>query len=291
MVVHLKDPDGQLSSGLSRRGLLPVFFAGFATAALSAQAEPIQTSSDGLITESVSIPLKDGNGLPAFVARPATTGRHPVVIVTSEIFGIHEYIRDICRRLARQGYFAIAPAFFFRAGDPAPLSDFTEIRKIVATATNAQVMSDLQAVIDWQTRQPAAKSKALGITGFCWGGGVVWMACATHARIKAGVAWYGRLTASQGSTSDPDRKYPVEIARDLKAPVLGLYGELDQGITQADIKTMRSALTAAGRHDEIIVYPGADHGFHADYRPSYNPIAATDGWERMLRHFRANGVA
>jgi carboxymethylenebutenolidase len=273
----------------SRRNLGAIaMFAGYAAAVTPVHGAAISTPSDGLITGMVSYP-SHGFDLPAFVARPSGRGRKPVVIVVSEIFGLHEYVRDMCRRLARLGYVAIAPAFFVRVADPAPLTDFNAIMPIVAAASNDQVMGDLSATIAWLDRQRFVAKNRIAITGFCWGGTVVWMASALTDRIKAGVAWYGRLAARPGATEA--RKYPPDLAGTLKSPVLGLYAENDSGIPLPTVEAMRAALATAGNtKSEIIVYPSAQHGFHADYRPSYKEDAAIDGWARMLAWFATNGV-
>jgi carboxymethylenebutenolidase len=286
--MNLTRPDGPLTS-LSRRHVSGLaMFAGYAAAVTPVYAGAITTPSDGLVTGMVSYP-SNGFDLPAFVARPSSRGRKPVVIVISEIFGLHEYVRDMCRRLALQGYVAIAPAFFVRVADPAPLTDFAAIMPIVAQATNEQVMGDINATIAWLDRQRFVAKKRIAMTGFCWGGTVVWMAAALTDRIKSCVAWYGRLVARPGSTES--RKYPPDIAGELKCPVLGLYAENDSGIPLATVEAMRAALVAAGNtKSPIIVYPATEHGFHADYRPSYNEAAAKDGWARMLAWFRASGV-
>lgn len=263
-------------------------FAGYAAATTPVHAQAITTPAEGLITGMVSYP-SNGFDLPAFVARPSGRGRKPVVIVVSEVFGLHEYVRDMCRRLARLGYVAIAPAFFVRVADPAPLTDFNAIMPIVMAAGNDQVMSDISATIAWLDKQRFVAKNRIAITGFCWGGTVVWMASALTNRIKAGVAWYGRMVARPGSTEV--RKYPADIAGDLKSPVLGLYAENDSGIPLPTVEAMRTALTAAGNTtSRIDIYPGTQHGFHADYRPSYNEAAAKDGWTKMLAWFAANGV-
>ena len=268
-----------------------LFFSQYAVAALAQSADPIVTDSNGLTTADVTYPAPDGFALPAYVARPEGNGPFPVVIVVSEIFGVHAYIQDICRRLAKQGYVAIAPAFFVRVGDPAPLSDMTRIREIVTAAKYEQVMGDLSATLDWLSQQLWADSDKVGITGFCWGGKVVWQACARFPAIDQGVAWYGQLapsptaTPEQASAGSP---WPVDLARDLKCPVLGLYGELDQGIPLTAVEAMRGALRTAGQTtSEIVVYPGAPHGFHADYRASYNAASAADGWGKLLKVFEA----
>jgi carboxymethylenebutenolidase len=266
---------------LSRRGIASLLFAGYAVAASAAEAEPIHTDEQGLVVENVMINAE----LPAYVARPAAAGRRATVIVVSEVFGIHEWIRDVCRRFAKLGYAAIAPNFFFRA-DPnntlpgIPLSDFASIMKIVQTASVDQVQGDVGAAIDWAKGRPFVDANRMAITGFCWGGQVVWLACERHPELKAGAAWYGQL------------KLAKEHAADLKAPVIGFYGGLDKGIPATDIDAMRAALAAAGKTEsQINVYPDAQHGFLADYRSSYNEADGKDAWAKMLAFFKANGVA
>jgi carboxymethylenebutenolidase len=212
----------------------------------------------------------------------------------NEIFGIHEYIKDVCRRFAREGYVAIAPDYFDRAGDPAAMTDFAQIRPIVATANHEQVMGDTSGAIDWIRAQRFTNGD-IGITGFCWGGSVVWMAAALLPHVKAGVAWYGRVVRpAPGSWgAEEERPWPYDVGAQIRAPVLGLYAESDGGIPLASVEQMRAALSAADNptNSEIIVYPGVHHGFHADYRESYNAEAAADGWARCLAWFRAHGVA
>jgi len=268
-----------------------VAFAAYAPAALSQAASPITTDSAGLITANVSYAAPDGFDLPAFVARPQGEGPFPVVIVVSEIFGVHEYIRDVCRRLAKAGYAAVAPAFFVRKADPAPLSDMSAVMAIVAAAGYEQVMGDVAATLDWIGQQTWAKSDKVGITGFCWGGKVVWQACARFPALDAGVAWYGRLAPAANASEEQataGRPWPVDVAADLKAPVLGLYGGQDSGIPNDTVKAMNDALAAAGKTDsQIILYDDAPHGFHADYRASYREADAKDGWTRLLALFEA----
>ncbi|HRH19653.1 MAG TPA: dienelactone hydrolase family protein [Brevundimonas sp.] len=284
---HLPTPEGPKDLKLTRRTLGGLMFTGYAAAALGAQARPVVTDETGILTDQVSFVGWSAEAyapsLPAYVARPEGDGPFPVVIVVNEIFGLHAYIQDVCRRLAKQGYVAMAPGYFARAGDPSRLTDFAAIREIVATATHDQVMGDTGAALQWLAGQPWADVARAGITGFCWGGTVVWMACAAHD-FKAGAAFYGRLVAS--APGGAERPWPVDIAGDLRCPVIGLYGETDQGIPLATVEQMRAALAAAGRTDsEIVVYPGADHGFHADYRPMYNAAAATDAWSRLSALF------
>lgn len=277
------------SLGLATAGGL--MFTAYAPAALSQSASPVTTDSAGLIAHTVSFPAPDGFELPAYVARPEGEGPFPVVIVVSEIFGVHEYIRDICRRLAKAGYAAVAPAFFVRKADPAPLSDMSAIMAIVAAAGYDQIMGDVGAALEWIGLQSWARADKVGITGFCWGGKVVWQACARFPTLDAGVAWYGRLAPAANATDEQKaagRPWPVDLAGELKTPVLGLYGGQDGGIPVASVEAMRSALTKAGATgSEIILYPDAPHGFHADYRASYREADAKDGWRRLLAFFNA----
>ena len=290
-MINLTRPEGTRPGDLdmTRRGVAAVFFAGYAVSALAADADPIHTDEAGLITEAVTLSPPDGFALPAYVARPAGRGRHPAVIVASEIFGIHDYIKDVCRRLAKLGYVAIAPAYFVRAGDPAPLSDMAEVMKIVAQASDPQVMGDIGATLAWLKSKPFVKTSAVAITGFCYGGGVTWLACERFAELKCGVAWYGKMVPPPGKTDDASHIWPVNHVADLHCPVLGLYGGKDP--LSVGAPAMRAALASAGKTGEIVVYPDAAHGFHADYRPSYNEADAKDGWARMLAFFRSHGVA
>jgi carboxymethylenebutenolidase len=289
MSVNLIRPEGPRPEDfkISRRLLGGLLFAGYATAAVSQSAEPVVTDADGLVTETVTLPAPDGFDLPAYVARPEGEGPFPIVVVASEIFGVHAYIQDVCRRLAREGYAAIAPAFFVRVEDPAPLSDMARVFEIVGAAGYEQVMGDVSATLQWLGGQIWADSERVGITGFCWGGKVVWQAVARFAAFDAGVAWYGRLAPEDGATAGAP--WPVDLAGDLKAPVLGLYGEDDRGIPVASVEAMREALTREGQTaSEIVLYTGAGHAFHADYRPSYQAEAAADGWSRLLAPFQAH---
>jgi carboxymethylenebutenolidase len=260
--------------------------AGFALAVQPVSAETITTSTEGLEAGEVKVPVKDGE-MPAYRAMPAGSKSAPVILVVQEIFGVHEHIKDICRRLAKLGYFAVAPELYARQGDVSKISDFKEIfAKVVSKVPDAQVMSDLDATAAWAKESGADTSK-LGITGFCWGGRIVWLYAAHNPDLKAGVAWYGRLV---GDTDELHPKQPVDLAADLKAPVLGLYGGADQGIPQDSVKKMLAAVKEAGKTAEIHVYPNTPHAFLADYRPSYTQEAAEDGWKRMLAWFKQYGV-
>ena len=271
---------------LTRRTIALALAGGYAVAAYSADAEPIHTDEEGLVTATVEIDAGDRK-IPGYLARPAAKGKHPVVFVNTEIFGVHEWIKDVCRRLAKAGYVALAPDFFVRAGDPSKTSDMTVVINIVKATPGDQVTSDTKASLQFLAAQPFADMKRLGVTGFCWGGGATWLCCERFPEFKAGVAWYGPL-----KPGGYPRTAPIELAKDLKAPVLGLYGGQDKGIPAADIEAMRDALKAAGKTgSEIIVYPDAQHGFLADYRQSYDAKAAADGWAKMLAFFKAHGVA
>lgn len=298
MTVILKSPEGtdDLSPALTRRGVMAasIFTSTFALAG-PVNAQAITTPTDGL---SILEPRFKGHGdydLPAYVARPAEAGAYPCVIVVNEIFGIHKYIKDICHRLAKLGYVAIAPDFFDRAGDPSTL-DFNnpetrqQLLGIVGSANNAQVMGDVDGAIAWLEGQDFVAADRIAITGYCWGGAVVWMASAHSAKIKAGAAWYGRMTPPPQRTED--RKFPTEIAAELKAPVLGLYADMDNGIPLVQVDEMRKALAANNNPtgSRILVFADTQHGFHADYRPSYNKDAAERAWARMLDWFKTKGV-
>jgi len=261
--------------------------AGFALAVQPVSAETITTDTKGLETGEVKIPVSDGS-IPAYRAMPATGGPFPTVLVVQEIFGVHEHIRDICRRFAKLGYFAIAPEMYARQGDVSNLKDFPEILKIVSKVPDRQVMSDLDAAVAYAKKSGKADTAKLGITGFCWGGRIVWLYSAHNPNLKAGVAWYGRLV---GPADELHPKHPVDIAASLKAPVLGLYGGADDGIPLASVEKMRDALKAAGKPSEIVVYPDTPHGFHADYRPTYRKDKAEAGWAHLLEWFKKNGVA
>ncbi len=275
---------------VDRREMLRASLAvGFAAAVQPIAAETvIHTSTEGLEAGVVAIPTKDGE-LPAYRAMPATAGTFPTIIVVQEIFGVHEHIRDLCRRLAKEGYFAIAPELYFRQGSVAGITDFKEIiSKVVSKVPDAQVMSDLDATVAYAKSTGRADTDRLGITGFCWGGRIVWLYAAHSSTLKAGVAWYGKLV---GDASPNTPRHPIDVVGELKAPVLGLYGAADQGIPVETVDRMREACKVAGKTCEIVVYPDTPHAFNADYRPSYRPDPARDGWARMLAWFKSHGVA
>jgi carboxymethylenebutenolidase len=259
--------------------------AGFALAMQPVMAQTvIQTDTAGLLAGEVKVPVKDGE-MVAYRATPAGRKKPPVVLVVSEIWGVHEYIQDVCRRLAKAGYCAIAPELFARQGDPRQLSSVADIlAKITSRTPDAQVMSDLDATVAWAASK-GADTDRLAITGFCWGGRITWLYCAHSPQVKAGVAWYGRLV---GEVNEVTPRHPINIAADLKAPVLGLYGGLDTGIPLETVEKMEMALkegSKAARLSQIHVYDNAPHAFHADYRPSFRKEEAEDGWKRMLAWF------
>jgi carboxymethylenebutenolidase len=259
---------------------------GFAAAVMPVTAATITTGSDGLIAGEIEVPGGDLR-LPAYRAKPASGTAFPTILVVQEIFGIHEHIKDLCRRLAKRGYLAVAPYLYEREGDVSGLESIEEIRvKVVSRVPDAQVMRDLDATVDWAAKDGGGTER-LAAAGFCWGGRIVWLYAAHSVKLKAGAAWYGRLA---GPTTELQPKNPVDIAKDLKAPVIGLYGGKDAGIPLETVEEMRAALQAAQKPDEINVYPEAQHGFNADYRPSYDPAAAKDGWSKMLAFFQKHGV-
>ena len=263
---------------------------GFARAVQPITASAITTPSEGLEAGVVTI---DSNGfaMPAYRARPAGGERLPIILVVSEIFGVHEHIADVARRFARLGYLAIAPELFVRQGDAKASADIdTLFATIISKVPDAQVASDLDAAVAWAAKQGGDTAR-LAVTGFCWGGRQTWLYSAHNPAVRAGVAWYGRLT---GVTNERQTAHPVERAAELKAPVLGLYGGADTGIPLDTVEAMRLALASgseAAKRSEIVVYPEAKHAFFADYRPSYDPASAADGWQRCLAWLRAHGAA
>jgi len=248
---------------------------------------PIQTDAVGLDSRPIKIPTADGE-LPGYQAMPSHGSLFPVVLVVQEIFGVNDYIQDVCRRLAKLGYLALAPELYWRQGDVSKMTNLREItEKVVWQVPDAQVMSDLDAAADFAT-QGRGDVTRIGITGFCWGGRAAWLYATHSERLKAAVAWYGRLTGA----SDPlHPAYPIDVVSRLRCPVLGLYGALDASIPLDQVERMRAAVAAAHKNAEIVVYPEAGHAFHADYRDHYYEPAARDGWMRMREWFRQYGVA
>lgn len=273
----------------NRRGFLTTsLIAGFTVAAGPVQAQTaITTPATGLMAGEVEIPVAGGK-LPAYRAMPATGGPFPVVLVVQEIFGVHEYIKDVCRRLAKEGYMATAAELFARHADVKALNNMDAARAAMGKVPDQEVMADLDATVDWAKATGRGDTSKLAITGFCWGGRIAWLYTAHNPNVDAAVAWYGRL---EGSPSPLNPSHPIDHVAKMRGAVLGLYGEADQGIPMASVEKMRAALKAAGKSDQIVTYKDAGHAFHADYRPSYRKEAAEDGWRRMLEWFRRHQVA
>ena len=272
---------------LSRREFVAVSLAaGFALSVLPVSGATITTDSNGLIVGEVKIPVTGGE-IPAYRAMPASGGPFPTILVVHEIFGVHEHVKDICRRLAKAGYFAVAPYLYSREGDVAGKTDIKDVLGVVRKVPEPQVAADLDATVAWAKSTGSADTSRLGITGFCWGGRQVWLYAAHNPNLKAAVAWYGPLQIPKSETTPIN---PGDEVAQMNAPVLGLYGGQDQNITADQVAAMRAAIKAAGKQSEIVVFPNAPHGFNADYRPSYRPKEAADGWAQMLAWFKKNGV-
>jgi carboxymethylenebutenolidase len=278
--------------GLDRRGFVRATVgSGFAAAVLPVVAQTaIKTDAQGLLAGEVTIPV-GGFNMPAYRAAPLNSRNAPVLLVVSEIFGVHEHIADVARRFAKLGYFAVAPELFVRQGDAQSYGEVARlIAEVVAKTPDAQVLGDLDATVAWAAGQGAAAGR-LGITGFCWGGRITWLYAAHNPALKAGVAWYGRLL---GEVSAMNPKRAIDLAGSLKAPVLGLYGGADTGIPMSSVAAMQEALahgSPAARRSRFVVFPDAPHAFHADYRPTYRKAAADEGWRLALEWFRKHGVA
>ena len=274
-----------------RSFIVTALAAGFALAVQPVMAQTaISTSSDGLTAGEIKVPTADGE-MPAYRAQPATGKDFPTILVVQEIFGVHEHIKDVCRRLAKLGYQAIAPELYARQGDASSYENIQElITKLVSKVPDAQVLGDLDACASWAAAN-GGDPERLGITGFCWGGRITWLYAAHNPKVKAGVAWYGKVV---GQASELTPKQPIDIAGDLNGPVLGLYGGEDQSIPLATLEQMREALAASGKAasqaSRIHVYPTAGHAFNADYRPSYRKDAAMDGWQRLQDWFKQHGL-
>lgn len=278
----------QAKSKISRRAFVVGSLAtGFALAVLPVSAETITTDAQGLVAGDVAIPV-EGGVIPGYRAMPAAGGPFATVVVVHEIFGVHEHIKDICRRLAKLGYFAVSPYLYAREGDVTGVADIKAVIEIVNKVPDRQVATDLDATVRWAQSTKSANIAKLGITGFCWGGRQVWLYAAHNPTLTAGVAWYGPLERPKSSAA-PDN--PIDLVTRINAPILGLYGGADEGIPVEQIDAMRAALKAAGKPSEIVIYPDTPHGFNADYRPSYRPVQAADGWKRMRAWFKEHGVA
>jgi carboxymethylenebutenolidase len=288
------DTDASSEATSSRRGFMAGSLAtGFAAAVVPTGellAQVITTDSNGLTAGEIKISV-EGVDVPAYRAMPAGKTNCPVVLVVQEIFGVHEYIKDTCRRFAKQGYMAIGVELFYRQGDPTKYTAIPELfANVVSKVPDAQVMKDLDATVAWAARN-GGDAKKLAITGFCWGGRITWMYAAHNPSVKAGVAWYGRFTGDKNAVNP---SHPFDVAEKLYGPVLGLYGGKDTGIPLANLDEMKIRLSfgnEASKASDFVVYPEAPHAFHADYRPSYRKEAADDGWTKCLAWFKKNGVA
>lgn len=271
---------------VTRRGAVAALAAGFALAVRPVTADTITTSAEGLREGEVRIPTADG-GIPGYRAAPDAGGPFPVILVVQEIFGVHEHIRDVCRRLAKAGCLAVAPELYARQGDVSKIKDFSEIiSTVVSKVPDRQVMEDLDATAAWAATDGGDPDR-LGITGFCWGGRIVWLYAAHNPALDAGVAWYGRLDSARDELHPTQ---PIDLVERLRAPVLGLYGGADQGIPNDTVAAMQEKLRLAGKPSEIVLYPDTPHGFHADYRPSYRREQAEDGWKRLLDWMAKHGA-
>lgn len=259
---------------------------GFAIAVQPVSRATIKTDTTGIVAGAVQIPVKDGT-IPAYRSAPATGSNFPIVLVLQEIFGVHEHIQDITRRFAKLGYLAIAPELFVRQGDVSKLNSIDQIRPVVAKVPDAQVLSDLDATVNWAINSAKGNANRIAVTGFCWGGRITWLYAAHNPKIKTGAAWYGRLV---GDSTALTPKHPVEIASSLTVPILGLYGGQDTGIPLSTVETLRNRLKSSPSKSEIVVYPDAPHAFFADYRPSYREADANDAWKRLQAWFKQHGV-
>ncbi|NMV41331.1 dienelactone hydrolase family protein [Ralstonia insidiosa] len=278
-----------------RRGFMKTALgSAFAAAVLPVSAQAIKTDFNGLTAGEVTVPVGDFK-MPAYCARPGAQPegktKLPVVIVVSEIFGVHEYIADICRRFAKLGYLAIAPELFIRQGDPQSIATISELQeKIISKVPDAQVSGDLDATVAW-VKQNGGDPARIGITGFCWGGRQTWLFAERSADIRAAVVWYGQ---PRGNPTSLQPVFPIDRVDELKAPVLGMYGAKDTGITQDSVNALKTALETSknpkAHASRIIVYPNSGHAFHADYRPSYVKADAEDGWKKCLAWFKDHGV-
>jgi carboxymethylenebutenolidase len=276
---------------ISRRELIATgaitgFAAGYADATQPVMAQSmVLTDTSGLDAGMIELPV-GLEKLPAYRAMPQGSRNRPIILVVQEIFGVHEHIKDVCRRFAKLGYCAIAPELYHRQGDVTKLESIDAIRKVVAKVTDEGVMADLDATVKWAKEAGVGDVSRLGITGFCWGGRIVWLYAAHNRAVKAGVAWYGRLVGDKTANTPVQ---PVDVAKNIAGSVLGLYGGEDAGIPVSSVEQMRAAL-GEGSKSQIYVYPGAPHAFFADYRPSYRKDAAEDGWKRCLAWFKSHGV-
>ena len=287
----MSDPEelaGLTRYNLARRGMMMSgLIGGLTLATTRVEAQVITTDTAGIDAGEVQIPVADG-ALPGYFARPVGAGPFPVVLVIEEIFGVHAYIKDVCRRLAKAGYLAVAPELYARIGDLSKMTDSAQIfRDVISKAPDATMLADLDRAAAWAGANKGDLAR-LAVTGFCRGGRGTWLYAAHNPAVRAAVAWYGPVA---GAVSDIQPRTAAEVGPELKAPLLGLYGAQDAGIRPDDVKAAAARAVAAGKTVEIVLYPDAPHGFHADYRPSYRAADATDGWARMLAWFKKYGAS
>jgi carboxymethylenebutenolidase len=270
--------------GVTRRQMLVAggTFVGYAMGVETVLAQAIKTSTDGLVAGDQQVPV-GGVNVPVYEARPAAGKDHPIIVVISEIWGVHEYIKDTTRRFAKAGYYAIAPELFVREGGVGHMTNVQEILKIVLSQKREQTLGDIKATADWAKTRPGVKADRIGVTGFCWGGSTTVQVAGTNPDMKAAVAWYAPVTRPYQGASGPVTGF--DLAKDIKIPFLGLFGETDKNPPPEDARKFGEMVRAHNPNVEIVVYPGAGHAFHADYRPSYNKAAADDGWNRCLAWF------
>jgi len=274
----------ETQTGLTRREMMVAggTFAGYALSVETVLAQAIKTDTDGLVAGDQKIKV-GGFDVPVYEARPASGKDTPIILVISEIWGVHEYIRDATRRFAKAGYYAVAPELFVREGGVGQIADVQEVLKIVLSQKREQTLGDLKAAVDWAKTRPNVKADKVGVTGWCWGGSTTLQVAATNPDMKAAVAWYGPPARPYQGASGPVTGF--DLAKDIKIPFLGLFGENDKSPTPDDAKKLGELVKAQNPNIEIVIYPGAGHGFHADYRPSYNKVAADDAWKRCTGWF------
>jgi carboxymethylenebutenolidase len=285
-MISAPDEDATMeSAGLTRRQALKVgaaTFVGYAVGVDKALAQAIKTDTTGIVAGDYTVKIGD-HDMPVYEARPASATNAPIVLAISEVFGVHEWVKDVTRRFAKAGYCCVAPELFQREGGVGQLPNVQDVLKIVFAVPRKQLLGDVAAAADWAKTRPGVLADRIAVTGWCWGGGVVYQVAATHPDIKAAVAWYGPLRLQFPDSPNPLTGF--DVAKDIKAPFLGLYGENDQNPTPAEVQRFVDMLKPHNPTAEAVVYPGAGHAFFADYRPSYNAAAAADGWKRCLAHF------
>lgn len=286
--VSLEGLDGLLTPPFSRRGfVMTSLMTGLTLATTSVEAQVIHTDTEGLVAGEVKIPAGDGP-MPGYRAMPTGDGPFPLILVIEEIFGVHDYIKDICRRLAKSGYCAVAPELYARQGDLSTMTDAKVIiRDVISKTPDAQWIADLDAATSWSVSASNGDAARIGTMGWCRGGRGVWLYAAHRRDLKAGVAWYGPVA---GERTEIQPRTGLDVAGEIHAPLLALYGGADTGIAVKDVEAARDKAKDAGKSVELVVYPEAPHGFHADYRPSYRPTEAKDGWARALSFLKAHGV-